>query len=254
MPGEPILPSGRPEIAGEIDEFGTLEAPGVLPRRVFVWRPPGFDPEQPHPVLYMHDGHNLVDPGTSYAGADWQVDEVAAALIAAGRIEPLLIVGAECSDDRMLEYGTGPRGDAYLRFLAEDLKPMVDSRYPTRPGRESTAVAGASMGGLISLLAVFGRGEVFGSAACLSSWLPPEAIALAGTAPLRPGTRLYLDIGTVGLDVEFLAGLDRTAAVLRRRGMVPGADLEVLVCSGADHHEDDWAARVWRPLEFLFGR
>jgi enterochelin esterase-like enzyme len=251
--GTPVVPSGCPEIVGTIDELGVMEAPGVLPRRVFVWRPPGYEPGRAHPVLYMHDGHNLVDPATSYAGADWQVDEVAATLIASGRIEPLLIVGAECSDDRMLEYGIGPRGEAYLRWLAEDLKPLVDARYPTRPGREDTAVCGSSMGGLISLLAVLDRGEVFGAAAGLSSWLPPQAVVRAGIAPLFPGTRIYLDNGTEGLDAGFQPGLDRMAAVLEERGLVPGSDLEVRVLAGAGHHENDWSARVWIPLEFLFG-
>ena len=254
MFGPPVLPTGRPGMVGDLDELGVLAAPGILPRRAFVWRPPGYDPALTYPVLYMHDGHNLVDPATSSYGADWQVDEVAAALIAAGRIEPLLIVGAECTADRMEEYGDTDAGRAYLRFLAEDLKPLVDGRYPTRPGRESAVVMGSSMGGLISFLALFLYGEAFGGAGCLSPAFPEALCDRVAAAPWpeRP-FRLYLDNGGVGLDAELQPGLDRMLEVLQEKGFRPGESLDVVADPTAEHFEDAWAARVWRPLEFFFG-
>ncbi|MBN2113655.1 MAG: alpha/beta hydrolase [Acidimicrobiia bacterium] len=254
MPPTPFLPTGRHEVVGDLDELGVLAAPGILPRRAFVWKPPRYDPRRPHPVLYMHDGLNLVSPETASYGADWQVDEVAAGLIAAGRMEPILIVGAECTPGRMDEYGDTEAGRAYLRFLVEDLKPLVDRRYRTRPGRESTAVMGSSMGGLISLLAVFLHGGVFGGAGCLSPAFPDtlcEQVA-ASAWPDCP-RRLYLDNGGVGLDAELQPGLDRMLAILEAKGFRRGEDLDVVIDPRAEHHEEAWAARVWRPLEFLFG-
>ncbi len=43
----------------------------------FVWLPAGYEanPSKSYPVLYMHDGQNLIDPKVSFAGRDWQVDE-----------------------------------------------------------------------------------------------------------------------------------------------------------------------------------
>jgi len=254
MFGTPLLPTGRAEVVGTLDELGILTAPGILPRRAFVWRPPGYDPGRPHPVLYMHDGHNLVDPHTASYGADWQVDEVAAVLIAAGRIAPILIVGADCTADRMEEYGDTGAGRAYLRFLAEDLKPLVDRRYRTRPGRESTMVMGSSMGGLISFLALFVHGDVFGGAGCLSpAFSETLCLAVAASAwPDRP-FRVYLDNGGVGLEAELQPGLDRMLEVLAAKGFRSGESLDVVIDPQAEHFEDAWAARVWRPLEFLFG-
>ncbi len=48
-------------------------------RDLFVWLPARYDenPSKRYPVLYMHDGQNLIDPKTSFAGQDWQVDETA---------------------------------------------------------------------------------------------------------------------------------------------------------------------------------
>lgn len=231
-----------------------LAAPGILPRRAFVWRPPGFDPRLTHPVLYMHDGRNLVDPATAACGADWQVDEVAAGLIASGRIPPILIVGAECTAERVKEYGDTPQGRAYLRFLVEDLKPLVDARYPTRPGRESTAVMGSSMGGLISFLGVFRHEASFGGAGCLSPAFPRGLVRRVTASPWpRAPLRLYVDNGGVGLDAELQPGVDRMLAALRA-GERPGLELDVVIDPTAKHFEDDWARRVWRPLEFLFAR
>lgn len=241
------------EIIGSLDELGMLGAPGIPARRVFVWRPPGYDAARAHPVLYMPDGQNLVDPATSSYGADWQVDEVAAGLIAAGRMEPILIVGAECTAERSEEYGDTDAGRAYLRFLVEDLKPLVDARYPTRPGREATMVMGSSMGGLISFLALFRYGSIFGGAGCLSPVFPGALCdRVAAAWPERP-FRLYLDNGGVGLEAELQPGLDRMLEVVRAKGVRPGKSLDVVIDPGAEHHEDAWAARVWRPLEFLFG-
>jgi len=252
--GPPLLPTGRPGVVGSLDELGDLAAPGIRPRRCFVWRPPGYDPGLTYPVLYMHDGHNLVDPGTASYGADWQVDEVAAGLIAAARIPPILIVGAACTADRTEEYGDTAAGRAYLRFLAEELKPRVDGRYPTRPGREATMVMGSSMGGLISLLALVHHGGVFGGAGCLSPAFPNDLCdRLAASAWPDRTFRLYLDNGGVGLEADLQPGLDRMLGILRAKGWVEGRDLDVVIDPAARHFEDDWAARVWRPLEFLFG-
>jgi predicted alpha/beta superfamily hydrolase len=155
----------------------------------------------------------------------------------------------------MEEYGDTKAGRAYLRFLAEDLKPMVDDRYRTRSGREATGIMGSSMGGLISLLALFLHGDVFGKAGCLSPAFPkPLCRRVARSAwPDDRGFRIYLDNGGVDLDAELQPGLDRMLGILRAKGFRDGQDLDVVVDPTAKHFEDDWAARVWRPLEFLFG-
>ena len=64
-------------------------------RDLIVYVPPGYD-QQPHrrfPVLYLHDGQNLFDRATAFAGQDWNVQGAADYLIQGGAIEPLIIVG-----------------------------------------------------------------------------------------------------------------------------------------------------------------
>ena len=56
-------------------------------RTISVWLPPGYDlePERRFPVLYMHDGQNLFDPETAFAGNPWRADEVAEREVRASR-------------------------------------------------------------------------------------------------------------------------------------------------------------------------
>jgi pimeloyl-ACP methyl ester carboxylesterase len=65
-----------------------------------------------------------------------------------------------------------PRADQYLRFIVEELKPAIDRKFATRPGRDDTVIMGSSMGAIISLYAIAEYPQVFGAAGCLSThWL-----------------------------------------------------------------------------------
>ncbi len=57
-------------------------------RDIIVWLPPSYHKKNDlsYPVLYMHDGQNIMDPATSFAGIDWQVDETVTTLIKAKKI------------------------------------------------------------------------------------------------------------------------------------------------------------------------
>ena len=52
------------------------------------------------------------------------------------------------------------QADAYLRFLVEELKPLIDQRYATRPDPDHTAIMGSSMVGGMFLPAVSSMGEL----------------------------------------------------------------------------------------------
>ncbi|WP_066480657.1 MULTISPECIES: alpha/beta hydrolase [unclassified Sphingomonas] len=192
--------------APRLDEW-TLDAPGIGPLRVSIWRPDATGADAPpRGVLYMHDGQNLFDPAVSGYGKVWHVDRAAARLAAAGTIDPPIIVGVwnpgdarfrtylpRAAYDRLapdvradlgVRIGDGPvRSDAYLAFMADVLKPAVDRAYRTRPGVADTRVMGSSMGGLISLYALVERPDIFGAAGCLSThwpmFIPPDDRAAA---------------------------------------------------------------------------
>jgi predicted alpha/beta superfamily hydrolase len=229
-------------------------------RDLIVWLPPSYphEPARRYPVLYLHDGQNIIDPATSFLGADWRVDEVADSLIRAGSIEELIIVGINNSPDRTAEYSETALGRAYGEFVVTKVKPMIDSLYRTKPDKNNTAVMGSSMGGLISFLFAWEYPEVFSKAGCLSpaflvdsNRVLTEVQAYKGP---KKGVRLYLDDGGVGIDARLKPGYEKMVQLLAEKGYMKGVDLDYFYDPPADHNEHAWAHRLWRPLIFMFGK
>ncbi len=144
-------------------------------RRIWLYLPTGyFTSGKKYSVLYMHDGQNLFDEATSYAG-EWGVDDFLDSIFSSGKKE-VLVVGVDNGlQKRMTEYnpynfdkfGKG-EGNQYVDFLVKDLKPYIDKHYRTLPDKQNTYIAGSSMGGLISLYAVLKYPGKFGGAGIFS--------------------------------------------------------------------------------------
>jgi len=76
-------------------------------RDVLVYLPKDYrrSRSRRYPVLYLHDGQNVFDAATSFAGVEWGADDTAERLTAANLIEPLIIVAvANTGEDRIHEY------------------------------------------------------------------------------------------------------------------------------------------------------
>ena len=266
-------------ITGTLRTLPELASRNVAPRRIDVWLPPDYDadPDRRYPVLYMHDGQNLFDPKNTYGGVDWGVDEAMTRLIAAGRVRPAIVVGIWNSPARFAEYmpqkavagdrvATGvdaypPQpaadmaGDAYLRYLVEEVKPAIDRGFRTLPGRDDTFVMGSSMGGLISLYAIAEYPQVFGGAGAVSThWPAGDGVMVDWFGAHLPDPRkhrLYFDHGTETLDAAYAPYQQRMDALLRTHGWREGDDWTSRVYPGDAHNEPAWRGRVEVPLRFL---
>ena len=247
----------------------------VAARTVDVWVPPGAT--GPLPVIYMHDGQNLFNPGDFNHGTVWGVDLVLEALMRAGETSGALVVAIWNTALRRREYaptipfeamhdtptwehmlawsGGPPLADAYLDFLTAELKPFIDTTFASQPGRETTFILGSSMGGLVSLYALTRHPELFGAAGCLSThWTigGNEVVdALAAALPPPGSHRLYFDHGSEGLDADYEPFQRRMDEHMRRAGYREGYDWQSLTFAGADHNEAAWHARLHLPLRFL---
>jgi predicted alpha/beta superfamily hydrolase len=237
-------------------------------RTISVWLPPGYglEPQRRFPVFYMHDGQNLFDAHTAFAGNPWRADEVAEREVRAGRVPPLVIVGVANTPDRIAEYG--PRADGedrardYARFLVEEVKPFIDARYRTRPEPEHTGVGGSSMGGLISLHLCRWHPDVFGRCAAMSPslWWDRDSFlrTMTAEADWPQGSRVWLDVGDreSGSRSNAAATMRRTrrlARLLTRRGLREGEHFRYLEVLGGTHNETSWGGRFDQVLRFLFG-
>lgn len=239
-------------------------------RDILVYLPTGYRRlvRRRYPVLYLHDGQNIFDAATSFAGVEWGVDETVQRLTRRRLIEPLIVVAiANTGPDRIHEYAptravidsSGKRkkrsrglGRKYGKFLIEEVKPFVDSKYRTKPEAEFTGVGGASLGALLTLALGLWFPNVFTRLAVLSPsvWWDDEVIvkgvlALENKLPLK----IWLDTGTAEPGWERARNL---CAALLDRGWNLYDDLEYHEFEGADHSEGAWAARIDSVLRFLY--
>jgi predicted alpha/beta superfamily hydrolase len=241
-------------------------------RDVVVYLPPGYetDKSKRYSVLYLNDGQNLFDGATSFIpGQEWRVDEVAQELIAAGKIEPLIIVGVyNTGKDRVDEYTAaadakykvGGKADLYGRLLVDELKPLIDATYRTRRGAEHTGLGGSSLGALVSLYLALKYPDVFGRVAVVSPsvwWADHQIVHYIETLPKKQDLRIWLDIGTKeGRDTAEAQKTIADARLLKdalvKKGWQSGKDLRYFEDEGAEHNERAWAGRIGPILEFLF--
>ncbi len=291
IPVEQILPVPA---TGRIERLENFVSRHVAARHIDVWLPTDFNSAKRYQVLYMHDGQNLFDGRLNWTKKSWQADVAVQRLVKAGRIADTIIIGiwnngperyAEYFPEKMLalapesvryeyvaEASNGKsKSDAYLRFIVEELKPVIDRKYPTSTVAENTFVIGSSMGGLISIYAMCEYPKMFGGAAGLSThwvgkptaWgrervrnaaLPLAAMQYLSQNLPAPGThRIYTDRGDDWLDSLYAPAHRFAAEVIRERGY-GAANAMTPIFDGTGHSEGDWAARLEIVLEFLMGK
>lgn len=246
----------KDEIVGKA-EYHKEFASSILnnKRDIIVWLPIGYNsqknPNKRYPVLYMHDGQNIMDPKTAYVGKDWRVDETVMKLIRQKKIKEIIVVGIYNTPDRLDEYSWTEKGQNYLKFIVTELKPFIDSNYKTLSDKDNTAVMGSSMGGLISFYAAWHYPDVFSMAACMSSsfyYNNDKSLKLVQSyRGKKKQVKFYIDHGEDGL----IRG-QKMFCLLSQKGYVLGQDIDYFYAPGAEHNEREWAARLERPLFFFF--
>ena len=236
--------------------------------------PPSYEEHRTkrYPVLYAHDGQALFsaapDPGDAHS---WSMDAALNELYEYGVIEEIIVVAVTTKERRIemlsptadRQYGGGG-ADRYLAFLVATLKPHVDRTWRTKPGRTTTALIGASMGGLFSFYAAWSRNDVFSRAACLSAsfwWDERRMIRRAQEVCPVPRPWLYIDSGAAlsqfEQDANLRDGFQHTQAMckaLLNNCYEPGRDVVSLTYAGLQHDASAWAARLAIPLQLLFPR
>ena len=214
-------------------------------RRIWMYLPPDyFTSGKNYPVLYMHDGQNLFDEATSYAG-EWGVDNFLDSIFSSGKKE-VLVVGIDNGlQKRMTEYnpysfqqfGKG-EGNKYVDFLVQDLKPYIDKHYRTRPDKKDTYIAGSSMGGLISLYAVLKYPEKFGGAGIFSPafWTASGIDSMVLSRAKKMNSHLFFYAGAKE-GKTMLPDMKRIAAEIKKLSVSP---VKEVVDPQASHNEAAW--------------
>ncbi|WP_282035517.1 alpha/beta hydrolase [Saccharicrinis aurantiacus] len=273
-----------PATSSRIDSIQDFSSEYVQDRNISVWLPEGYTSNKQYDVLYMHDGQMLFDSTKTWNGQEWEVDKTMQQLISDEIIKPTIVVGIwNISELRTIEYfprkaydllsdsvknvlseerlAQAPLSDNYLKFIIEELKPYIDKTYSTNSGKESTFIAGSSMGGLISMYALCEYPDVFDAAACLSTHWPgtyfaneeiPKAFAayMSNNLPSAETHKFYFDYGTETLDSLYEPYQLMIDSVLIKKGY-SSENWVTKKFEGEAHKETDWAKRFNIPIEFI---
>lgn len=257
---------------GRIETIFIASGDEAIPsREVRVWLPPGYDEGAArYPVIYFHDGQNVFRPGGPFGC--WFAEEAAAEEMKAGRMREAIIVAipnneADMGAARITEYqppeDANPRDPArgkgichrYAEYLVGKVKPAIDAKYWTLPERENTAVAGASMGGLVSLWLGLNT-EAFGAVGVFSPafWTSPNFMQAVMGGAKKDGLRIYMDMGTKekgNLTGDYWEDALAVCGALLAQGYVEGEDFLWNPGEGDEHNEKAWAKRLPVALRFL---
>ncbi|MBO3700414.1 alpha/beta hydrolase [Roseivirga sp. E12] len=253
----------RVETSGKLT---VIENIGVIPgqdepRTIRVYTPPGYtDSDERYPVLYMHDGQNLFEDSTSFAG-EWGIDETLDSLSNTSNFD-LIVVGIDNGGENRIheltawdhpQYGKA-EGEAYMSFLVDVVKPYMDENFRTKPDRPNTGVMGSSLGGLISHYAIYKYPEVFSKAGVFSPsyWW--------GTGPFEQVERTGLPSDA---RLNFLMGEKEGAVmVVPMQQMVekildkghPDDQLTSKINPEGEHNEKFWRSEFSEAVLWLFNR
>lgn len=237
----------RPDIAhGKLDTLSIRSKILQRTHPVFVYLPAGYKTSSPqhYPTLYVNDGGEYISLA--------RMTNVLDNMIADGRIPPIVTVFIDPRTDirdqstskRMLDYTLS---DSYVRFLVEELRPLIAKRYGVESLPTHTGIMGASLGGLIATYAAFKRPDVFGLSAAQSPaywWANDSIITLIAQSP-RKEVKFYIDTGTIHDAQEKALELK---SVLEEKGYPVHYEEHP-----EGHNWVNWRARISHILTYFWG-
>jgi enterochelin esterase-like enzyme len=238
-------PEARP---GSVEPLAFRSAALGREEEVTVYLPARFRPTRRYPLLVVHDGIDYL----RFAALRTVLDN----LIHRAEIAPLVVALTQ-SPDRLGEYAADPR---HARFVAEELLPRLERRYPLLPGSTNRGLMGASFGAVAALAVAAAVPERFGrlllqsgSFAFTDIGPSPRGPAFAPVVafvnafreqPHAVAERVYLSCGVY----ESLIYENRSLVpLLERTGM------EVRYEEAWDGHNwENWRDRLRTALSWLF--
>lgn len=247
-------------------------------RRVRVLLPKNYETDlhQTYPVVYFHDGQNVLYSKESFSGHSWKIIP---AIKRNPDIAKMIVVAIDNDGfQRMNEYSAwkykevnipglqfGGKGTEYAEFVMEVVKPFIDSEYRTKADKAHTAMIGSSLGGNITQFMGLAYQDQIGCLGVFSSanWLHQEAFdRYIERCELDQNQRIYIYVGTEeadDTDKTLMAGNIKQAYIhsslsYYRQLIAGGVELDNLaleIISGAVHNEEAWAKFLPDCLRFL---
>ncbi|MEZ5333078.1 MAG: alpha/beta hydrolase-fold protein [Thermoanaerobaculia bacterium] len=226
----------------------TSAALGGTRQRLRVYLPPRFNTERHYPLLVVHDGRDYLH----FTALKTVLDN----LIYRLEIEPPVVALTQ-SSDRLVEYGADPR---HAAFLAEELLPRLEDRFPVHREARFRGLMGASFGAVASLHSAWARPGLWGRLLLQSGSFAftdigpnPRGPAFEPVVrfvnafredPGQPANRAYVSCGQY------------ESLIYENRSLVPvlqGTGMRIRYTEARDGHNwENWRDRLREGLSFLF--
>jgi predicted alpha/beta superfamily hydrolase len=254
--------SSQSTASNQVTTFN-IEAPQLeTQKKIWVYLPKSYESStKVYPVIYMHDAQNLFDAQTSFVG-EWKVDEYLDSI----DTNEAIIIGIEHGNEKRIDeltpfvnenYGGG-KGDQYLTFIVETLKPYVDSNYRTFTDMGHTTIWGSSLGGLISLYAIVKYPETFGNAGIFSPaiWINKnELIKLIISSTIDSNKKFYFLIGseegsTMEIASSMVSDQHEMVQLLHSKGIHEKNIVDKVIPNGK-HNETLWSTNFIEAYQWL---
>ena len=216
--------------------------------RVSVYLPARYRKERRYPLLVVHDSDDYL----RFAGLETVLDNLI------HRLEiPPMVVALIDSPDRLREYAADSR---HAEFLAAELVPKLEARYPLTGRPADRGLMGASFGAVASLHAAWSHPGFFGRLLLQSGSFAftdigehdrgevfDPVVRWVNTfreGPGRPSDKLFMSSGTY------------ESLIYYNRSLVPllqSTGMEVRFVEARDGHNwENWRDRLREGLSWLF--
>ncbi|WP_100372467.1 esterase family protein [Bacillus sp. FJAT-45037] len=170
-------------------------------QKLLFYTPPNFTPLKSYDLLICQDGNDYFQLGR----IPRQVED----LIEESEIREVIIVGVPYPsvDERRKRYHpNGEKAEAYKRFLAHELVPYLDDKFPTHQLATSRTLAGDSLAATISLMAALDYPNLFGQVMMHSPFVNDTVLDAVRQCKQPESLHIYHVIGTEETTVKTTDG------------------------------------------------
>lgn len=245
------------ELFSDSFEMPQLEAR----RKIHVLLPWNYydEPGRHYPVLYMLDAQNLFGEGSAHG--NWGIDRKLAVLSSRDRGDIIIVAIDHGHKERVSEFSPyqNPnqrkgKGQEFLRFITDTLKPEIDAHYRTKPHRLHTGIGGSSMGGLLAAYAGLMHPHVFSRLMILSPafWMAPRIYFDAAHFYEPLASRFYL-YGGGREGSNMVQDLEQFHETIGQQSYgYDRARFHLEIDPLGQHSEDRWGEEFPKALEWLY--
>ena len=236
-----------------------IENLNTISHKVWVYLPPNYhSSNKKYPVIYMHDAQNLFDATTSYAG-EWKVDETLNDLYKTTGKGFIVVAVENGGAERINEYTPwehkkygGGKGEFYIDFLKNTLKPYIDATYSTKKQAKHTAIIGSSLGGLISYYGGLKYPETFGKIGALSTsfWFSDKVVDFTKNYGKNKKSKLYLLVGEKE-EIAIVSNTKKYKKLLLETGF-KSKNITLKINPEGAHNETFWSTEFLEVIQWLY--